>query len=403
MQRLVAIMMMAAAIAAVPAFAQEEGPGAGPARKWAQSRPVGGMHEGERGEKLKGLIDSLKLTDDQKTRVTQILETQKQDLQNFHKENGPKIQELEQAIRKATEAKDSDTVKAKREELAKIREARKAMHQKLMKQLGDVLNAEQMNKVRDYFAKLREQPGARASAMMSQLNLTEDQRKKAKEIMDVARAEARQSADPVQKEKIIKEAFEKIRTDVLTDEQRKQMEKYKERFEMFGMLKGLNLTDDQKKQIQAIREDTDKQLQAAKTPEERHALIKDALKQVSDKVLTPDQQKQLEEFREKKHGAEHSLLKLMDKLKLTDNQRAQIQKIMKEASESAKNATTPQDKREAYTAAIKKVHDEVLTDEQRAQLKELRKADENGGATSRPFRDRLRSRMQENRPATTKE
>ena len=266
MQRLVAIMMMAAAMAAVPALAQEKGAAAAPARKWAQTRPAGGPHEGQHGEKLKGLLDSLKLTDDQKTRVTQILETQKQDLQNFRKENGPKIQELEQAIRKATEAKDSDTVKAKREELAKIREARKAMHQKLMKQLGDVLNADQMNKVRDSFAKLREQPGARAMAMLSQLNLTEDQKKKAKDIMDDARAKAQQPSDPAQKEKIIKEAFDKVRTDVLTDEQRKQMEKNKERFEMLGMLKGLSLTEDQKKQIQVIREDTNKKLQAAKTP-----------------------------------------------------------------------------------------------------------------------------------------
>lgn len=402
MQRLVAAVMMAAAMATIGALAQDQAPPDRPAGKHPQTRPAGEPRQ--RGEGLKNLIDGLGLTEEQKTRVTQILETHGQDVQNFRKENGPKMQELEQAIRKAMEAKDADTVKAKRAEQAKIVEARKALHEKLLKQLADVLNAEQMNKVRDHFAKMREMPGVRARAAMSQLNMTDDQKKKAKEIMDAAQAEAKNATDPAQKEKIMKDAFEKIRKDVLTDEQRQKLEKEKGRFELFGMLKGLNLTEDQKKQIAAIREETTKKLQDAKTPQERMTIVGDAIKQVSEKVLTADQRKQLEEFRKNHPGpGQGPFGGLGEKLKLTDDQKAQIEKITKEAAESAKNATDPKDKREAFRAAMKKIHDEVLTDEQRKQLEQLRKAASGPDATSRPFRDRMHERMQEKGPAPTKD
>ena len=60
--------------------------------------------------------------------------------------------------------------------------------------------------------------------MFSGLNLTEDQKAKAKEIMDAARAEAAKATDPKAKGDIMRAAMDKIRTTVLTDEQRQKAE-----------------------------------------------------------------------------------------------------------------------------------------------------------------------------------
>jgi Spy/CpxP family protein refolding chaperone len=61
------------------------------------------------------------------------------------------------------------------------------------------------------------------------LNLTADQKTQARDIFKQARLDAQQAPDKAAKQQIWKAAFEKVKTQVLTDQQRKQLEEMKAR------------------------------------------------------------------------------------------------------------------------------------------------------------------------------
>jgi Spy/CpxP family protein refolding chaperone len=61
------------------------------------------------------------------------------------------------------------------------------------------------------------------------LGLTDDQKAKAKAIMVQARKDAKAATDRAEKTKIMKAALEKIRTTVLTEEQRKKADEFRNR------------------------------------------------------------------------------------------------------------------------------------------------------------------------------
>src|ERR1035437_7985567 len=95
-------------------------------------------------------------------------------------------------------------------------------------------------------------PGMRHHAfqhMGKVLNLTDDQKAKVKDILKTARADAVKASDKDAKKAIWKAAFEDIRKNVLTDEQRTKLQQLHQRREN---IKALNLTDDQKVKIREI-------------------------------------------------------------------------------------------------------------------------------------------------------
>lgn len=74
------------------------------------------------------------------------------------------------------------------------------------------------------------QPAAghgRMAGVLDKLNLTDDQKAQVKAIMTQAKADAKQATDKAAKKEIHKAAWEKVRTTVLTDAQRKQLEQMK--------------------------------------------------------------------------------------------------------------------------------------------------------------------------------
>ncbi len=70
---------------------------------------------------------------------------------------------------------------------------------------------------------------ARMGKLGKELSLTDEQKAKVKEIMKQARAEAKNAADKAEKAKIMKAAFEKIKTDVLTEDQRAKLGEIKDK------------------------------------------------------------------------------------------------------------------------------------------------------------------------------
>jgi Spy/CpxP family protein refolding chaperone len=67
--------------------------------------------------------------------------------------------------------------------------------------------------------------------LLAELRLTPDQRAKIRAILEPARAAAQQAADHHAKMKILRDAFEKVKAEVLTDEQRKELESLRDRQE----------------------------------------------------------------------------------------------------------------------------------------------------------------------------
>jgi Spy/CpxP family protein refolding chaperone len=83
-----------------------------------------------------------------------------------------------------------------------------------------VLSAEQAEKL----AKLLTQEVPRPMAMLEKLNLSAEQKEQVQKILQEAREKAAAAEDPQAKAQIIKAAWEKIQKDVLTDQQRQQLQ-----------------------------------------------------------------------------------------------------------------------------------------------------------------------------------
>lgn len=240
---------------------------------------------------------ALELTPEQQPQVRQILQTHNQALQNWRKQNMPRIRELGQKIREANAANDRVAAKAARDQVATLYESRKTLHEDLMKQLGEVLTPPQMKKATVLFQQFTERPGTRMMASLAELNLTDDQKEKVKAIFQEAQTKADGAKDPQEKEAILKAAIEKAKTDVLTDEQRKQLARTGQKHEFYKVIQDLNLTPDQKKQVQAIRKDSETRMQQATTPDAKRQIARNAFDKIYNHVLTDAQRAEL-----KKHG-----------------------------------------------------------------------------------------------------
>lgn len=259
---------------------------------------------------LDTLIKELKLTADQAKQLAQAVEAQKQAVQNWDKEHGAEAAKLRQQIDDARKAGEREKVRDLMEQARKLAESRKALHENFMKQLEDVLTKEQMEKARGFFAQNRPLTPAtgaigfeRIKAAIAQIDLGDDQKAKIEEILKAARTEAEKTDGLEAKAKIWRDAFDKIRTDVLTEEQRKTLAEVKPPGmpELEKLLEKLNLTQDQKGKIQDIVQDARKKAAQAKG-DELKAIWQAAHKKILDDVLTPEQRKQLQDFR--KEGPE---------------------------------------------------------------------------------------------------
>lgn len=292
MKKLLLVMMpLALALAVTPLLAQERmGRGDG-MRRGPASRLDG-------GPRIEKVIKDLKLEGDKEAQVKQILQTHKQAVENWQKENQPKMQELRKDMQAAREAKDQEKLKSLRADQQKLMESRTALQQDLFKQLGDVLDKEQMETVKAAMAPRG--PAAEFGPMrgLRNLDLTKEQQEQAKKIMDDARDAARKATEPAQRMKIMQDALEKVKTDVLTEEQRKKFEATQaRRGDMFRRIADLNLTDDQKKKIEDIRTETEAAVKDAKTPQDRREITRAAFKKVVDEVLTDEQREEMKKNR----------------------------------------------------------------------------------------------------------
>lgn len=256
---------------------------------------------------LERLARELNLTDDQKQKVGQILENQKQANIAWTKEHAQELKGLQDQVQQARQAKDENKLKDLRAQIEKIHDSHIAIRDNLIKQLGEVLTKDQMEKARQ-FLKRREE--ASPFAALRKLKLDEKQRASIEEITKAAKADATKATDPAEKEKIWKAAFNKIRATVLTEEQKKQFDAFLKLGDADGLkmpgLEKLNLTDEQKAKVQGILQAAKVEAQKADRPAAKFKILADARKQVFDTVLTEDQRKTLEEWRKSQGNRPHA-------------------------------------------------------------------------------------------------
>ena len=294
-------------------------------RAAAQDRP---RHDGDapkpavREKVIERLIEELQLTADQATKVKQVLDTFKQANENWEKEHGQELKDAREKLQAARKDANQDDLKAARGVMMKIEATRKDLVDNLRKQLAEVpLTAEQVDKIVRFVApplgpgqRPPEGPGPlrpfmRPMAVLRELNLSDQQMAQAKKVLDGAKAAADKAEGPKAKEELLKAAFERVKKEILTDEQREKLTDLEKAAqaaagsgagagagdELPPMLRPLNLSDDQKTKAKAILADA---MKAADSPEKKREAVRAALKKISDDVLTADQQEALKKIME---------------------------------------------------------------------------------------------------------
>jgi Spy/CpxP family protein refolding chaperone len=197
---------------------------------------------------------------------------------------------LSTQFRKAREDGDQQAARALQQKMGELTRGRQKITEAFSKQLEDVLTPEQMVKARRLLGLRPPPPPPDALRMLFALrgmDLTAEQKAKVAKILDGA--------------------LKSIQGEVLSEEQRKQLEQFARtggrsgrrnpREAMGALLGRLDLTDEQKKQVEAIQRETAEKARKAGSQEERRKLISGLQKRIYGEVLTDEQRARLQGMR----------------------------------------------------------------------------------------------------------
>jgi len=202
------------------------------------------------------------------------------------------------------------------------REAKaKVIREAMEKIKTTVLNDEQRKK----WDEVREGAGQRAkergTETFDRAGLSAEQKEAAKAIMQAAREQAEKATDREAKAKIIRDAIDKVRTTVLTEEQRAKLgaahegrgqgggggeniaERVKE--QLARLTERLGLTPVQQDAAKEILKTAHGEMQNVADREAKAKILREAMEKISTTVLTDDQRKKFRDGREevKEHRA----------------------------------------------------------------------------------------------------
>ena len=166
----------------------------------------------------------------------------------------------------------------------------------------EVLTDEQRAKLEE----LKQAHGERMLAHMTErYGLTDEQVEQIKTIMAAAHAEGEAAETREGKWEIMKAAFEQIKTEVLTDEQRAAAEEHRQAGRQHFLTRiseFLEMTEEQKAQAEAILTAAKAEAEAAETREAKWEIMKAAFEQIKAEVLTDEQRARAEQFRQRGRG-----------------------------------------------------------------------------------------------------
>ena len=251
---------------------------------------------------------ALDLDDEKLVQIEQILRTQGQAMQNWHKEHADEMKALQTEFEAARKAEDREKMKSLGEKRKKLMAGMAEVREALPKALGDVLDAEQIKKIMPLLQ--QKQPDRRPGGdqlrhllgALRRLKLTEGQGKAVREIMAGYKKAMEKAEGPEAKAKLTRDTVEKIMA-ILTDAQRAALKKMKDarppsRGDPFA---GMELSDEKRASLKKIHEDFTTAMKAAKTREEKMAAFKARGKAVEG-ILSKEQIEQLRRRMREQHG-----------------------------------------------------------------------------------------------------
>ena len=198
---------------------------------------------------MEAVVRTLTLTPEQQKQVDQVLASYRQDLQKFNTDNAADIRAARQEMQQARQGGDAEAVKAAQEKQKAIDAKRKVVEDSLRKQLATVLTREQMVKVE----RMAGPAGSfdRLIEATKKLELTPDKQGKLTGIVRTADSDAKLKTDDAEKVTVYRDATTKV-MELLTDEQKTKLQQVQRQAQMADMFRGLNTTPEQDKKIQEI-------------------------------------------------------------------------------------------------------------------------------------------------------
>ncbi len=256
-------------------------------------------------EQMKQRLEKLNLSADQKQKIESVLQAQKQAMQAWVGAHKADLQAMKDQPAEQRKAAMQKLMADRRQEMKKFHD-----------QIRDILTPEQREQLKQEMTAARpgmaagkrggatSRPGMMAAHRMheglSQLNLTDDQKAKVKDILKTAREQAKNMATPQEKKDILTKAMDNVKTSVLTKDQAAKLDELRKAGAAArtgaaagkGPFADLNLSDQQKTQVKQILTDARTQAQSAGTPEQKRTVRRQAMEKVLNTVLTPDQKAQ---------------------------------------------------------------------------------------------------------------
>jgi Spy/CpxP family protein refolding chaperone len=205
--------------------------------------PRGGEEQTDR------LVKELGLTGDKEASFRQLLREFHQSVKNWQEENASTLEKLHARLKEAREAKDEAKAKELREQIRKRVASRIVLRDNLFKKLGEILTPEQIERVKDTLIEWR----ARMWRTAHDLNLSEEQKTKLRQVFKNWREEMEDETVPDALAKARQSLIDKIITDViLTDAQRKALAKMTAEEPLLEKVRRLDLTKEQKAQVETL-------------------------------------------------------------------------------------------------------------------------------------------------------
>jgi hypothetical protein len=254
-----------------------------------EAQPAGGRARARQvraGKKLLEAIGKLDLDAQTAEKVAAIVSAHHQEMDNLRRQ----VRALMQQARQAEEGSEART--EARKKLRQMRQDNAGKGKQLARKLSEVLNDEQMAKIRQTMGKARR--AGRMRRFADDLDLTEAQKK----ILTDARAAAAEAQNPQEKAKIMREAMQALRQS-LTDEQKAQARRGQRRDVAARIAKALDLTDEQKAKAKEAHKAA---LQAARNAEEnKRAVYRETMREKMKGILTDEQLEKLENLRQRRN------------------------------------------------------------------------------------------------------
>ncbi len=281
---------------------------------------------------------------------------------------------------------------------AETREEIQNLFERMKTEAIGVLTPEQIQKLKELRGLAhQDRPDiARLHRLLSQLDLTDEQKEKIHNIHQRVRNALANAETPEAKQDLMTKAFNAILA-LLTEEQKARLEELKadqdkpdtqtppdRREALRQLLDKLALSDDQKTQIGKIHQEARTAAADAQTPEEKQA-IKEMVYEKILAILTEEQKQKLETMKARienqikdrirqgiqDNSAGLDILQLLKRLDLTETQQQQIQNLQQRVKAALANADTPEAKRQLLQRARTAILD-LLTEEQKTKLDELK-------------------------------